>query len=135
MDRKKEQIESANIELFEKGNFDIIKEVFTTDYVVHSSGSKHGGHSFIKRFVEQLRKAVLDLQIVDVTVHLEQEETVVWQRTLQGTHKNDMMGIPPSGKKVVWRDMAVSRFEGGLIVEEWVVSELLGELLVKKPAN
>ncbi len=135
MDRGKEQIELANIELFENGNLDIIADIFADDYVVHSGHREYSGHSFIRRFVEQLRLAVPDLRVVDVTVHLEQEEMIAWQRTLQGTHKNDMMGIPPSGKKVEWRDMAISRFKGGRIFEEWMVSELLGELLVKKPVD
>jgi predicted ester cyclase len=56
---------------------------------------------------------------------------ITWQRTLEGTHQVDMQGIPASGKKVKWIDMVVSRFENGKIAEEWVVSELMGELLLK----
>lgn len=134
MDSKKEHMEYANIELFNKGNLDVIEEIFSVDYVVHSGGKQYSGHSFIRRFVEFLRTAIPDLRIVDIKVHLQQDDTIVWQRTLTGTHKTDMMGIPPSEKKVEWRDMVVSRFESDLIVEEWVVSELLGEMLVKKTA-
>ncbi|MFT7489878.1 MAG: putative ester cyclase [Candidatus Promineifilaceae bacterium] len=42
-----------------------------------------------------------------------------------------MQGIPASGKKVTWRDMVVTRFSDDKIGEEWVVSELMGELLLK----
>ena len=44
-----------------------------------------------------------------------------------------MMGIPPSKKKIKWNEMVVSRFEGDKIAEEWVVSELAGQLLLKQP--
>ncbi len=44
-----------------------------------------------------------------------------------------MMGIPPSAQKVEWRDIVVSRFENEKIAEEWTVSELAGELLLKVP--
>jgi predicted ester cyclase len=44
-----------------------------------------------------------------------------------------MQGIPPSGKKVKWVDLVVTRFNNERIAEEWVVSELMGELLLKVP--
>jgi len=48
----------------------------------------------------------------------------------EGLH---MMGIPASEKKIKWKEMVVSRFEGDKIAEEWVVSELAGQLLLKQP--
>ena len=42
-----------------------------------------------------------------------------------------MMGIPPTGQKVEWRDMVVTRFDGEKIAEDWAVSELAGQLLSK----
>jgi predicted ester cyclase len=42
-----------------------------------------------------------------------------------------MMGIPPSGKKVKWIEMVVTRFKDKKIAEKWVVSELAGELALK----
>ncbi len=36
---------------------------------------------------------------------------------------------------IKWTDMVVSRFENDKIAEEWVVSELMGELLLKTPAK
>ena len=63
------------------------------------------------------------------------DDTVTWQRTLRGTHKNAMLGIPPSGKRVEWKDMLHTRFDGDQIAEEWAVSELAGELMLKLPAK
>ena len=40
------------------------------------------------------------------------------------------MGIPPTGQEVEWRDMHVTRFDGEMIAEEWVVSGLAGQLLL-----
>lgn len=63
------------------------------------------------------------------------DDTVTWQRTLRGTHKNAMLGIPPSGKRVEWKDMLHTRFDGDQIAEEWAVSELAGDLMLKLPAK
>jgi predicted ester cyclase len=52
---------------------------------------------------------------------------------LTGKHKNNLKGIPATDKKVTWTEMVVSRFENNKIIEEWVVSELAGELMLKQP--
>ena len=72
-------------------------------------------------------------QIANIEFLAQDGNKIVWQRTLSGTHKVEMKGIPPSGKKIVWRDMVVSRFDNEKIAEEWVVSELMGEMLLHVP--
>jgi len=43
------------------------------------------------------------------------------------------LGIKPSEKIIKWNEIVVSRFDQNKIAEEWVVSELKGELLSKIP--
>ncbi len=131
----KELIKSGNEAIFSKGNLDIIDQLFDKDYVVHSGGKDHRGHEFIKRWVKQLRSAISDIQIEKVEFLVQSDNTIVWQRTLSGTHETEFMGIQPTNKKIVWRDMAVSRFNDEKIIEEWMVSELLGEVLSKSPSK
>ena len=130
-----ELIKFANDEIMEKGNLNAIDEIFAADYVVHTGGKDYKGHQFVRRFIGQLRSAIPDIRIVEVKILLHSGDLIGWQRTLIGTHKADMMGIPPTGKKVEWRDMVVTRFEGEKIAEEWTVSELAGELLLKLPCR
>ena len=128
-----ERIKFGNDEIIGKGNLDAVDEIFATDYVVHAGGKDYKGHDFIERFVGQLRSAIPDIQVVEVEFRIEAGDTIVWQRTLSGTHKAGMMGIPPTRQKVEWRDMVVTRFDGEKIAEEWTVSELAGQLLSKSP--
>jgi len=128
-----ERIRFANHEILEKGNLSVVEEIFATDYIVHAGGKDYKGPAFVRRFVRQLRAAIPDLRVVEVAPLIQKGDTIVWQRTLSGTHQADMMGIPPSRRKVKWRDMLVSRFGGGKIAEEWAVSELAGELVLKLP--
>ena len=130
---KEERIKTANDALLEKGKLSIVDDIFVTDYVAHSGGNDYQGHEFIKRFINQLRTAVPDIRVVNVAFYLQMEDTIVWQRTLSGTHKADMMGAPSTNQKLEWREMVVSRFDGEKIAEEWVVSELAGEMLSKPP--
>ena len=128
-----EQIRFANEELFGKGNLDVVDQIFAPDYVVHAGGKDFKGPGFVRRFIRQLRSAIPDLRVVEVEFLIQAGDTIAWQRTLSGTHKANMMGIPPTEQKVEWRDMVVTRFDGEKIAEEWTISELAGQLLLKLP--
>ncbi|WDH75254.1 ester cyclase [Exiguobacterium marinum] len=130
---REEQIRFAAYQVMELGKMEVVPEVFATEYVAHAGERTYTGHAFIRRFSKQMKTALPDVKVKKVEVLVQTEDTVTWQRTLVGTHQENMMGIPASGKQIEWVDMVVSRFQKGLIVEEWVVSELMGELLVKRP--
>ena len=52
-------------------------------------------------------------------------DKVVVRATLRGTHQGEFMGIPPTGKEVTVRGIAICRFVGGKEVEHWgLASEL-----------
>ncbi len=128
---KEKQIKNAFEELVGKGNLDIMEDAIAEEYIVHAGENEYSVHSSIKEFVVQLRTAFPDLRVADVKFLAQDADTVIWQRTLEGTHEALIQGIPPSGKKVKWVEMAVTRVQNEKIVEEWVVSEFMGELLLR----
>lgn len=128
---KEEIIREAVEELIGKGNTGIIGKTFSKDYIAHAGEKEYSGHAFIKQFSNQIHTSIPDIRIVDITFLTDDVEKITWQRTLQGTHEVQMQGIPASRKKVKWTEMIVSRFERKKIAEEWIVSELMGQLLVK----
>ena len=129
---RENQIRYAVDQLIGSGNLDIIEDVFSVNYLAHADNKEFRGHDFIKKFSKQLRSAIPDISVVSVEVFIENDKVISWQRTLQGTHNANMMGIPPSGKKIKWNEMVISRFEENKITEEWIVSELVGQLLLKQ---
>lgn len=129
---KREKITYCLSELIEKGNLDIIPEVFSENYIAHAGNKEHKGHAFLKRFSKILQKSIPKIKVIEVDFLLEDEKYISWKRTLTGTHKVNMMGIPASNKKIRWEEMVVSRFKNGLIAEEWLVSDLAGQLLLKQ---
>ena len=54
-----------------------------------------------------------------------------WHRILRGTQQQALRGIPASGKRLKWSELVVSRFDGLKIAEEWLVSELAGEMMIR----
>ncbi len=128
---KEDIIKRANTSLIEQCDVGLINELFSADYVAHARGKEYSGQSFVKRFIEQLHLSIPDLQIQKLEFLTHNDNIIVWQRVLKGTHKLPMHGIPASGKSIIWTDMVVTRFIDNRISEEWVASELAGELLLQ----
>jgi len=130
---KQEQIRHAFDQVIGYGNLAVIEAIFAADYIAHAGDKLYKGHDFIKRWTKQLRAAIPNIKALKIEFLNEEGEIITWQRTLSGIHKKNMKGIPPSEKKITWVEMVVSRFEGNKIAEEWVVSELASQLLLKQP--
>jgi len=69
----------------------------------------------------------------EITTRLEilaqQSDRVAWQRTIHAIHRGPFKGFPATNHRLVWREMMTSRFEDGLIVEEWFITDLAEQLL------
>jgi predicted ester cyclase len=128
---KLNQLRFAVDQLIGQGNLAMVDSVFLEDYIAHSGDKTHNGHKFIKQFIKQIRTAIPDIKVVNVEFLSHSDNMVTWQRTFRGTHKSDMKGIPASNKKVRWYEIVVSRFDKDKIVEEWVVSDLGFQLMLK----
>lgn len=125
-------LEAANQTLLVDGNLDAVPEYFTPDYVAHlTERDLKGGHAAIRKVLEERRRAFPRLE-VEVEVLLERGDRVAWQRTLRGVQEGALRGFPATGRSLVWRDMITSRFEGGLIAEDWVISDLAERLLLAR---
>lgn len=134
MDPLTSKIETANTALFEEGDLDAIADFFSPEYVAHLTElDTTGGHHLVRRYVELVRSAFQDLS-VEVDVLMVGEDRVAWLRTLRGTHGAAYLGFPATGRAITWRDMVTSRFSDGVIVEEWVVTDLAERLLQGRKA-
>ncbi|MFG6432258.1 ester cyclase [Roseateles sp. LYH14W] len=117
--------------VLEQGRREAIADFFAPGYVAHVSGQTMKGHDAVAGVMEALRRAVPELR-VDVEILVEGDGRIAWLRTCRGTQAGAFKGFPASGKELVWRDMVVSRFERGLIAEEWVVTDLAERLLLAR---
>lgn len=53
-------------------------------------------------------------------------DKVVTRWKAQGTHKGELMGIPPTGKQVTVTGISIERIVGGMIVESWEEFDQMG---------
>jgi predicted ester cyclase len=66
----------------------------------------------------------------DVRVSVEDQiaegDMVVTRWTATGTHTGELMGIPPTGRRIEISGITINRFSGGRIAEDWYQSDDLG---------
>jgi len=117
-------------EVFEKGNLAIVDEIFSADYLDHDPGPTGSGWPRGPQGAQQVatfyRGAFPDIRYtID---QIAEGDKVVTRWTAEGTHKGELMGIPPSGKHLTVTGISIERIAGGKIAETWVNFDLLGLL-------
>jgi steroid delta-isomerase-like uncharacterized protein len=108
---------------FNKGNLAIVDELVATNHVNHTD-NVHGPEEY-KQFINMYRTAFPDLHMT-IEDQIAEGDKVVNRWTSRGTHKGELMGIPPTGKQTTVTGMYVARIIGGKIVEEWGNLDALG---------
>lgn len=113
-------------EEIEKGNMDVVYEIFAADYVGHTPGSPdiHGPEGF-KEFAAPFLTAFPDLKHVIEDIIAEGDK-VAARLSFPCTHKGEFMGIAPTGKKIIYTAIGIDRFSGGKIVESWAEYDAIG---------
>ncbi|MGW5655539.1 ester cyclase [Streptomyces humi] len=111
------------------GNLDALDEIVAPDSVDHDPAPGQGpGPDGYKAMFNDLRVAFPDLR-VEVEHLLATDDELAFAYQISGTHLGPLMGRPPTGRKVRYRGMQISRFDGdGKLVERWGSSDELGML-------
>jgi steroid delta-isomerase-like uncharacterized protein len=107
-------------ELWNRANFAILQEVVGDDFVIHASKPEEEIHGVegAKQFVNMLHNAMPDIHFTIVD-QVAEGDRVVTRWTAQGTHKGELMGIPPTGKQVTLSATDIDRIADGKVVECW----------------
>jgi predicted ester cyclase len=103
-----------------------IDEAYATNYVFHSGvGRDLRGLEDFKQYMSSYCDAFPDAvwTLDDVVV---EGDKVVARWTFTGTHKGELMGIPPTNKKVTVWGIEIDRVVGGKFVEGWARFDTLG---------
>jgi steroid delta-isomerase-like uncharacterized protein len=99
-------------------------EIFATDFVAHGALGDFDLENYKQHGIEYW-DAFPDIHAtIDDMVAEGDKVAVRW--TWTGTHKGEMMGIPPTNKKVSGWAIQIDRFVGGKIVERWTREDTLG---------
>ena len=107
-------------EVFNKGNFNVLNEVFAPNYVEHQFGLKTTVEG-VKEDVSFLHRAFPDFHMT-IEDMIASEDTVWGRMSVTGTNMGPFMGAP-TGKRINITVFDVLRFKDGLAVDHWGVPD------------
>ena len=105
-------------EVFNKGNYDVIDNLVAADFVAHVGGSQQGRDAFTE-MVRSYRNGFSDYHCV-IDDQIAESDQVVTRWTFSGTQDGQLMGMPPSGRRVTVTGVAIDRIADGKLVESWL---------------
>jgi steroid delta-isomerase-like uncharacterized protein len=83
------------------------------------------GREAVKAYIAAYLDGFPDLHI-SIDQLLAVGDKVVGVFTFTGTHNGDLFGVPPTGRAISVRQIAIYRLENGQVVDEWEISDQLG---------
>ena len=122
-------IERIPLEIFNNGNFGLVEEILSPDFVEHTplQGFAPTRAGF-KQTATALKTAFPDLRYT-IDNAIESGDQIVHRLTASGTMKGDFMGMPATGKRATWTEIHIGRVANGRLTEHWGLVDQLGMLV------
>ena len=116
-------------EIWNRRAFDVADELFAPEFIIYESGVAlpESGPAVVKQTIGAFCTAFPDIRIT-IDDLIEAEDKVVLRWSMLGTHHGVLQGIAPTNRKVAATGMAIYRFVGNKVVEEWMNTDQLGIL-------
>jgi steroid delta-isomerase-like uncharacterized protein len=113
-------------EVFRRRNVNAIDDLLTDDFVEHTPApGQDTGRQGAKDFIGAMLQAFPDLDF-QIEEQIAQGDTVATVSRMQGTHREDFMGIPATGKKVSVEVMDMGRVREGQFCDHWGLADMGG---------
>lgn len=106
-------------EVWNKGRFDAIDELAAPEFVMHYFAMADDVDLATYKQLHGLFSTAfsdVDMEIEDL---LADGDKVIARILQSATHVGELMGVPPSNKRVSQRALAIYRIEDGKLVESW----------------
>lgn len=113
-------------EIWNLRRIELVDELVAEDFVDHVDmpGLPAGGRARYRASVEAIHRAFPDYH-EEIDFVVADADRAVSYVTLTGTHRGDLHGLPPTGKRVEYRAMGILRFANGRAIERWGVGDSL----------
>ena len=111
------------------GALDVAEDLLTEDFVLHDpvANREVAERDAERALIEGFRKAIPDHAFTaDDVVADSDHVTISW--TAEGTHGGELLGVAPTGRRLVIRGVDMYRLDAGRIAESWTFRDLPGLL-------
>jgi len=113
IEENKKVVLRFNKEFLEAGNKEVLKEIVADNFTNHTAAAVVPNDvNGLIQFVDILRKGFPDLYI-DIHEQIGEADLVCTRKTIHATHKGEIMGHPPTGKKVTINVIDIVRVKDG----------------------
>jgi steroid delta-isomerase-like uncharacterized protein len=111
-----------------RGDIQRVNEIFSPSYVLHDSSflQEVHGREGIKRYVTTFRAASPDICFA-VEDQIAEGDLVVTRWIARGTHREEFLGIPPTGNQLTVTGIEFDRVVDGKLDEAWISYHLFND--------
>jgi predicted ester cyclase len=113
-------------ELFGRRNLGVIREICSPEIVFHLPGYPEPlrGVAAVEEWAAGYLAAFEGrLEVEDVVV---EGNLIALRATMRTTHKGEYLGVPPTGRRLTFTELSLTRYDGGRAVEFWLMLDTLG---------
>ncbi len=114
-----------NKEVIERGDEGAFRDLMAPSFVNRTAppGAPNGCDGMLHTFNRVLRPALPDL-LVEIHEQIAEGDKVTTRKTIHGTHRGELLGIPATNKRIAIDVIDIVRLENGRYVEHWGVNTL-----------
>jgi steroid delta-isomerase-like uncharacterized protein len=114
------------VEMWNTGNLDAVDQLATSDFLRHDPNSPEvRGPEAERQLIAMYRAAFPDLQFT-IEDLIAEGDKVVGRFVARGTHRGELLGIPPTQASITVATIEIYRIEAHRIAEQWVIMDALG---------
>jgi steroid delta-isomerase-like uncharacterized protein len=116
-------------EIWCQREYDLIEELISEDLVDHVEvpGLEGTGRARYLASVRVMHNAFSDYH-EQIELMVADEDKAVSYVRLTGTHDGDLMGLPPTGRKIDVHAMGILRFAHGQAIERWGIGDSMTQM-------
>ena len=114
---------------FNNHDLGVWDEICAPDFINHDPGlpTPEADLATIKKTIGAMHMAFPDMTSSEEDLIVEGNRVAI-RRILRGTHKEEFMGAPPTGKAIAFAGVWISHLSDGKIKEQWVYFDAMGLL-------
>lgn len=116
-------------EIWCERRYELVDELIAEDFVDHVDmpGLEGTGRARYLASVRLTHTGFSDYQEAIEFIVADDEKAVSYAR-ITGTHDGDLMGLPPTGRKIDVHSIGILRFADGQVVERWGIGDSLTQM-------
>jgi len=115
------------IQVWAPGNLSVLDELAAPDITVIYPvlGEPVRGAAAFKQLLAHFHAACPDVEI-SVQEQIAEGDKVVTRWSVCGTHRGELLGVPPTGRPLGWTGITIHRLVGGRVTQERGEEDALG---------